>query len=115
MHSNFITPPDFVDEDLPTITVVNATVDEVELLAKMCENTDPQFNIYLYRSEMNDTDWLNSAVLRSEAVIVNLIDIDLDYLCGFDKTYYYGDRSVIAPATHISGLLQYFVIRQQSN
>ena len=95
MHSNFITPPDFVDEPLTTITVVNATLEEVELLARMCENTDPQYNIYLYRTEMNDRAWLDKAVELSEAVIVNATTSEFDDLCDLENAYYYGDRDLI--------------------
>ena len=116
MHSNFITPPDFVDtEPLPTVTVVNATAEEVEVLVKMCENADPQFNIYLYRSEMEDTRWLKSAVERSEAVILSTINPELDYLCDSEKTYYYVDRTLIYRATRVPSPLHYFALRNKQS
>ena len=46
-HSNFITPPDFVDDELQTITVVDATPDDLQLLGKMTQEHDECFNIYL--------------------------------------------------------------------
>jgi len=111
MHSNFITPPDFVDEPLVTVTVVNATLDEVELLARMCENTDPQYNIYLYRSEMNDSEWLQKAIELSEAVIVNATTPDFDDICDLEKSFYYGDRDIISRATKIPTVLHYFTFK----
>jgi hypothetical protein len=117
MHSNFITPPDFVDEPLTTVTVVNATLDEVELLARMCENTDPQYNIYLYRSEMNDREWLQKAIELSEATIINAATTDFDDfddICDLENVYYYGDRELISRATRIPTLLHYFVLKKQA-
>lgn len=90
MYSNFITPPDFVDDDLHTVTVIDATVDEVESLARMCERSDEMYNVYLYKKEMNDLDWLQQAIARSAIVIVRSTDsIDLS-----DKVYCYGDTGI---------------------
>lgn len=109
MHSNFITPPDFVDEDLETITIINAELDEIESLARLCENTDPQYNIYLYRSEMNDREWLYKAMQLSKTVIIRSVDPSLDYICDDEKTIYYGDRILISRAPKILNLLHFFV------
>ena len=113
MYSNFITPPDFVEDAFHTVTVVNATMDEVELLGRMCKGSDDQFNIYLYRTEMNDTDWLTRAVELSDAVIINsnVRDAAIDNLYKLDKTYYYGDKNIIATATKVDNVFQYFAIR----
>lgn len=115
MHSNVITPPDFVNDKLHTVTVVDASVEDVELLARMCEVSDEMYNIYLYRTEMDDTEWLNSAVDRSDAVIVNSDVLDNINLRGKEKTYYYGDKTFLVPATKINNPLEYFAFRQQSN
>lgn len=113
MYSNFITPPDFVTDQFHTVTVVNATPDEVELLGRMCKGSDDQFNIYLYKSEMNDVLWLNRAVEISDAVIVNTESRDLttDQLCTLDKTYYYGPHTFVTPANKVDTVFQYFAIR----
>lgn len=113
MYSNFITPPDFVTDQFHTVTIVNATVEEVELLGRMCKGSDDQFNIYLYRSEMNDAEWLTRAVELSNAVIVNtdVRDSITDRLCILDKTYYYGPHTFVTPATKVDTVFQYFAIR----
>jgi hypothetical protein len=113
MYSNFITPPDFVEDPFHTVTVVNATVDEVELLARMCKGSDDQFNIYLYRSEMNDTDWLNRAVELSDAVVVNVAQRDpvIDQLCTLEKTYYFGPENFLTNAIKVENVYQYFALR----
>jgi hypothetical protein len=112
MHSNFITPPDFVDENLTNVVVINATEEQIELLAHMCANNDDQYNIYLYRSEMEDISWLTSAIERSSAVILNTVDPNLDSICFTNKTYYYGDRTIISDCKEISSPLHYFSIKK---
>lgn len=114
MHSNFITPPDFVDEDLPNVVIVNATDEQIELLAHMCANNDEQYNMYLYHSGMKDTDWLKSAIERSSAVILHTIDPELDAVCFTDKTYYYGERAIISDAKEVSSPLHYFSLRKDN-
>jgi hypothetical protein len=113
VYSNFITPPDFVEDRFHTVTVVNATLEEVELLGRMCKGSDDQFNIYLYRSEMNDTAWLDRAVELSDAVIVNTSTRDsiTDHLCTLDKTYYYGPHTLVTSSTKVDTVFQYFAVR----
>lgn len=118
MYSNFITPPDFVEDNFHTITVINATLEEVEVLARMCQGLDDQLNIYLYRSEMDNLEWLHGAVQRSDAVIVNCNTIDPkfnEYL-KLEKTYYYGPSNFITKANKVETIFQYFASRyNQSN
>lgn len=113
MYSNFITPPDFVPDQFHTVTVVNATNEEVELLGRMCKGSDDQYNIYLYKTEMNDLDWLQKAVNLSNAVLVNsqLSDSKIENLLLLEKTYYYGDKTFIANANKLENVFQYFAIR----
>lgn len=113
MYSNFITPPDFVDDKFHTVTVVNATNEEVELLGRMCKGSDDQFNIYLYKTDMNDLLWLKKAVELSDAVIVNTDQLDhvLEDLLVLDKTYYYGERNFLVQANRVENVFQYFAIR----
>jgi len=113
VYSNFITPPDFVDEKLHTVTVVDGTLEEIELLGRMCQGSDESFNIYLYRSEMNDVNWLKQAVERSDAVIVNTENHNpyVDYLCTQEKTFYYGPLTFISSANKVDTVFQYFALR----
>ena len=113
MYSNFITPPDFVDDQLHTVTVVDGTLEEIELLGRMCQGSDESFNIYLYRSEMNDIKWLEQAAERSDAVIVNAARHEpyLDFLCSLEKTFYYGPNTFISTANKVDTVFQYFAQR----
>lgn len=114
MYSNFITPPDFVDDDLHTVTVVNATTDEVELLANMCKVSDITYNIYLYNTDMDDMAWLNDSINKSAAVIVSQVPAQLDFLYKLENTYYYGDATYLTPAVKVNSVLDYFGLHSQA-
>ncbi len=112
MYSNYITPPDFVSEVKHTVTIVDALVDEIETLCKITENSNEDFNIYLYRSEMNNQAWLDQAVEKSEAVIINLNNSKQFDLCKRSNAYYYGPAVFLSPAIKINSLFEYFQKRQ---
>ncbi len=112
MYSNFITPPDFVNEDKHTVTVIDATETDIELLTKIAKVTNEDYNIYLYNSNMQDLEWLSTAMDRSDSVIVNLdIFSDLN-ICNNSKTYYYGQKILLSPAQKVISVAHYFYQRQ---
>lgn len=111
MYSNFITPPDFVNEEKHTVTVVNATEDDVEMLGRMAQVSDEEYNIYLYHNGMNDTTWLDSAINLSDAIVVNINQPGWDHICNNNKTYYYGDRTLLSPSLKITSAVDYFALR----
>jgi len=112
MYSNIITPPDFATDDFQTITVINATEDDIKLLVTFCENSSISYNIYLYKDEMNLAEWVKKSIAKSEAVIVNAVNDKWQDLMLQDNVYYYGPEH-ICPATHIANILDYFVLNEQ--
>jgi hypothetical protein len=52
-HSNFVTPPDFIE----TILVLNATEEQIAACADVCYESGKIYNVYFYNKEMNNTDW----------------------------------------------------------
>jgi len=54
MHSNFITPPDFVK----SVLIVNATKEQLEEVANWVQGGNTAYNIYLYDSRMENDYWL---------------------------------------------------------
>lgn len=108
MYSNLITPPDFVKEDNETVTIINASTDDIEVLANFCKTADKSYNIYLYKSEMQNSNWLNEAISLSKHIIVNDIDTELQYLINNNKTFYYGNTTYLTHATKINYILDYF-------
>ena len=65
MHSNFITPPDFVT----TVLIVDATEDELLAVSEACRQSGTSYNVYLYNAGMKEVDWLVQAVKRSDIVL----------------------------------------------
>lgn len=108
MYSNFITPPDIVDEVKPNIIVINADEKEVELLVLFAQHSDKYYNIYLYQDSMQDTKWLDTVVQKCDAVIMNDANEQHHNLLKLDKTYYYGSKNYICPATKVKTVLDYF-------
>lgn len=115
MYSNFITPPDFVDEHKHTITIVEATTQEIELLYNVARSGTEDYNIYLYRTEMHNLNWLTTAISRSNGVIINFDRWKDLEIFKSEKLYYYGQGLVVSPAQKINSLLDYFYISQAEN
>jgi hypothetical protein len=112
MYSNFITPPDFVNDSFHTVTVIDASISDVEILGKMCQGIDDSFNIYLYREEMHNLEWLDKAVSISDAIIVNTDAGNYNQkYCLTDKTYYYGSKTLASTANKVDTVFRYFAIR----
>jgi len=112
-YSNFITPPDFVDDKFPTITVVDATPEDVQTLGKMAKEHDESFNIYLYHQGMDNREWLDEAIGKSQAVIVNTNDFDNEDLCVKDNVFYYGPKVYVTEAHKVHTAFDYFGLRNQ--
>ena len=113
-YSNFITPPDFVDDPMHTITIIDALPEEIELVGKLCQVGQETYNIYLYRTDMNQPDWLKQAIDLSDAVIVHTVNEESSTWCKLDKVYYYGDKNYISPAHRVNSILDYFALKQNS-
>lgn len=113
MHSNFITPPDFVDNDLPTVVVIDASWDDVENLALYCQKSTYVYNVYLYQDVMFDIEWLNQAVARAHAIIMNSENSactqDKNKLLKDSRTWYYGPNRYLGNNNQLSGLLEFFI------
>lgn len=67
MHSNFITPPDFVR----SVLIVGATDDQLQAVANTIQGGSTPYNIYLYNEKMNDSDWFGAMALKMDAILVS--------------------------------------------
>jgi hypothetical protein len=65
MHSNFITPPDIV----ATIVIIDATADEIEEVAERCRDSQESYNVYLYREDMDNLQWLVDISSKADVVL----------------------------------------------
>jgi len=112
MYSNFITPPDFVADELPTVLIVDADWNDVETIAMFCKATPHQFNVYLYTDIMLDEEWLNKAISLAHAIIINTQESACtkikNQLLKDPRTWYYGPQKFLANSNKISSPLEFF-------
>lgn len=70
--TRFITYPDLVDkESNHTVTIVDATVNEIEDLAFFCKVCEKDYDVYLYKEDINDLNWLGQITVNSDKILVN--------------------------------------------
>lgn len=97
MYSNFITSPDFVENNLHTILLIDPSENEVTDSALICKNVGTDFNVYIYLEKDKDYEWLEKAFNLSDAVIINTTINELskvkDQMVGHPKSRYYGPKN----------------------
>ena len=70
--TRFITYPDIVDkESNHTVTIIDATVNEIEDLAFFCKVCEKDYDVYLYREDIDDLNWLGQITVNSDKILVN--------------------------------------------
>lgn len=114
MPSNLITPTDILKNDLHSVTLVDPEQHDVDAVIAFCQNSDLEFNVYVYTPNMDNLEWLNRAVEASDAVIVNSRTDNYNKLCLLKKTYYYGDKNYLENRNKIADPVRYFVSRLNS-
>jgi hypothetical protein len=65
MHSNFITPPDFVE----TVLILNAPQEQIRVLAELVQHRDKTYNVYFYHEEMNQPEWFEQASKKADVIL----------------------------------------------
>lgn len=65
MHSNFITPPDYIE----TILILNASEEHIKILGTVVQNCGKPYNVYFYREEMNDPSWFHKISIKADVVL----------------------------------------------
>jgi hypothetical protein len=113
MHSNFITPPDLVENDLPTVLVVDASWDEIETLALYCQHCTYLYNIYIYHDVMFETNWLQKIFERAHIVIINsepsACTQEKNKFLKDARTWYYGPNKYLGNTNQLESLIQFFI------
>jgi len=70
--TRFITYPDIVDkESNHTVTIIDATVNEIEDLAFFCKVCEKDYDVYLYKQDLDDLNWLGQIAINSDKILVN--------------------------------------------
>ena len=115
MDSNLITPPDIVQNELHSVTIVDPDQADVDAVIRFCQFSDAAFNVYVYTPNMDNAKWLSDAVNASDAVIINTRTDDYQDLCLLDKTYYYVPRNYVENQRKLSDPLHYFAAQIKSD
>lgn len=110
--SNLITPPDFINNGSPNVTLIDPTQSEVEAVALYCSGIESTFNIYVYLTEMNDIEWLTKAIGESSAIVINTVQNSLsgfkDRIAVYPNAYYYGPKRFLMNPKQIKNPIEYF-------
>lgn len=111
--SSIITPPDFIKSRAFSVTIIDPEMSEIEDIAFFLKASKETFNVYVYRSEMNDEAWLNKVATKSAAVVVNTLNTSCsgikDKLAVNPKTYYYGPKNFLMNKNRIEKPIDFFV------
>ena len=111
--SNIITPPDFVKTKAENIVLIDPDWSEIEDVAFYLKSATKVYNVYVYRTEMDDLNWLHKVVSKSTVVIVNTVNNDIssvkDLLCVKPTTWYYGEKNFLMNKNRIEKPIDYFV------
>ena len=115
--SNIITPPDFVKTKAHTVLLIDPEWSEIEDVAFYLKSSAEIYNVYVYRIEMNNDAWLQKAIKKSVAVLVNTVNNDIspvkDRIAVKPNAYYYGPKNFLMNKNRIEKPVGYFVLQQQ--
>jgi hypothetical protein len=112
-NSTIVTPPDFVETSAHTVTLIDPEWTEVEDLAFFLKTAKKPYNVYVYREEMDNVDWLDTAIAKSGHIIVNTINNESssmkDRLAVKSGTWYYGPKNFLMNKNKIEKPIEYFI------
>ena len=113
MYSNYITTPDFVDNDLYTVLLIEPTVDEIADVAMVCKNVGTDFNVYIFNDSKDEYDWLEEAFNRSDKVIINTVSSETstvkDKLVAHPKAIHYGPKRFFDNNRRVNVPVEFFI------
>lgn len=119
-YSNIITPPDFPTDAFHSVLLIDPEWPELENLALFLKTALLSFNVYVYRSEMNDQKWLTKALKKVDAIVINTVQneysIHKDKLAVRQTAWHYGPKNFLMNKNQIQQPIDYFIshISQQS-
>jgi dipeptidyl aminopeptidase/acylaminoacyl peptidase len=112
-NSTIVTPPDFVDSGSPSVTLIDPDWSDVEDVAFYLKTSKKTYNVYVYRSEMGEVEWLDTAIAKSGHIIVNTINTESssfkDKLAVKSNSYYYGPKNFLMNKNKIEKPIEYFL------
>ena len=111
--SNIITPPDFIETGAEAVVLIDPDWGEIEDVAFYLKSSPKTYNVYVYRFEMDDLNWLHKVVSKSTVVIVNTVNNESsgikDKLALSSTAYYYGPKNFLMNQNRLEKPIDYFV------
>jgi hypothetical protein len=108
MPSNLITPPDILNNGLHSVVLIDPDQDVVDAVIRLCQHNDREYNIYVYTPNMENVEWLTTAVNSCDVAIINTRSDDYKDLWLLNKTYYYGSKILIENPRKLTDPIHYF-------
>lgn len=112
-HSNIITPPDHVHENVTSILIVDADWADVENVALWCKTAAKTYDIYVYQDIMMDVEWLMQSINNVTLIILNMAESSISdvkkKLLSAGNVYYYGVPPFLANPRHLQKPLDWFI------
>lgn len=69
--SRFITYPSTVTKENNTVVIIDADVDDIERIGFFCKTSNVDHDIYLYRGDLHDLEWLNCISKEANRILIN--------------------------------------------
>jgi cellulose biosynthesis protein BcsQ len=119
VYTNFITPPDFVDEQKHSVLLIDADAQTIVSLSEWCQRANSEYNVYLYHHNVDNQDWLDKVVQLVDVIIVNTEPSSLtslkDKMAMLQNAYHYGPKRFLGNNQHINVPEEYFERYEQLN
>lgn len=112
-YCNFVTPPDFVEDQFPSVLIIDADWNDIDSIALWCKTAPVNLNVYIYSDIMLSEVWLAQAINNSDTIIMNTASSAVDHikkeLLKAQNVWYYGDKNFLANKQKLETPLDYFV------
>lgn len=72
MNSQVITHPSTVKKSSnTTVVIIDADVQDVAEITAFCQTSNKEYDIYLYKYDLDDPQWLHTISSDSDAILIN--------------------------------------------
>jgi len=71
-NSRFITYPSTIEKSQNhTVILIDSTVDDIEVIGLFLKTSKKNFDVYLYRGDLYDLEWLNEIGRSADEYLIN--------------------------------------------
>lgn len=111
--SNIVTPPDFVFNANHSVVLIDPEMSEIEDIAFYLKTAKKAFNVYVYKTDMGDEQWLAKAISESMTVVINTVQNEnslfKDKMAVKRDAFYYGPKRFLMNNNRLEKPIDYFV------